>query len=63
MLQKLPLNDFRWVEDISKFDVSFIGSYNRESNERCFFEVDVQFPENLYNLHSDLPFLPKIIKI
>ena len=27
------------------------------------FEVDVQYPKNLHNLHSDLPFLPERIKI
>ena len=33
MSQKLPLNDFNWVEHISKFDESFIKSYNEESDE------------------------------
>ena len=28
-----------------------------------FFEVDVQYLENLYNLHNDLPFLPETRKI
>ena len=26
--QTLPVNDFRWVEDISEFDNSFRKSYN-----------------------------------
>ena len=34
-----------------------------ESNEGYFFEVDVQYPENLHNLHNDLPFLPERMKI
>ena len=33
MSQKLPVNDFKWVEDISKFDESLIKSYNEESDE------------------------------
>ena len=28
-----------------------------------FLKVDVQYLEKLLNLHNDLPFLPKIIKI
>ena len=33
MSQKLPVNDFKWVENISEFDESFMKSYNEESNE------------------------------
>ena len=28
-----------------------------------FIEADVQYPEKLHELHNDLPFLPKRIKI
>ena len=28
-----------------------------------FFEVDVQYSENLQNLYKDLPFLPERMKI
>ena len=28
-----------------------------------FFEVDFQYPENIQNLHYDLPFLPERMKI
>ena len=28
-----------------------------------FFEVDVEYPKNLHDLHSDLPFLQERIKI
>ena len=46
MSKKLPVNDFKWLENISEFDESFIKSYNEESDERYFFEVDIQYPEN-----------------
>ena len=38
--------------------------YNKESDEGYFLEVDVQYPEKLYKLHNDLPFLldGKILK-
>ena len=58
MSQKLPVNNFKWVKDISKFDESFITSYNEESNKGCFLEVDIQCPGKLHELHNDLTFLP-----
>ena len=39
MLQKLPVNNFDWVEDTSQFKY-----YNEESDEGYFLEVDVQYP-------------------
>ena len=39
--QKLPVNDFRWVEHISELNEDFIKSYNYESDEGYFLEVDV----------------------
>ena len=38
MSQKLSVNVFEWVENISEFDKSFIKSYNQESDEGYFFE-------------------------
>ena len=63
MLQKLPVKDFKWVEDISEFHEDFIESYNNDSDKGYFLEVDVQCPENLHKLHNDLLFLPKRMKI
>ena len=63
MPQKLLVNDFKWVEDISEFNEYFIKSYDDVSGEGYFFEVDVQYPGNLHNLYNDLPFLPERMKI
>ena len=62
MSQMLPVNDLKWVEDISEFNGDFIKSYNDESDEGYFIEVNVQYPENLHKLHKDLPFLPEKLK-
>ena len=53
--QELPVNDFKWVEDISEFNQGFIKSYADESYEGYFLEVNVQFPEN----HNIYPFFLK----
>ena len=42
MSQKLPINTFEWIEDTSQFNEDVIKSYNEESNEGYFLEVDVQ---------------------
>ena len=57
--KKLPVNNLKWVKDISKFDECFIKSHNEERDKGYFLEVHVQYPENLHNLHIDLPFLPE----
>ena len=42
MSQKLSVNKFEWIEDISQFNEDFIKNYNKESDEVYFLEVDVQ---------------------
>ena len=56
--QKFPINDFKWVEDISEFDESFIKNYNEESDEEYFLEVNIQYSANIHDLHNDLLFSP-----
>ena len=52
MSQKLPVNNFEWIKDTSQFNEDFIKSYNEESDEGYFLEVDVQYPEKLHELHN-----------
>ena len=59
MSQKLPLNDFEQEENIYKFNQDFIKNYDEDSNQGYFLEVDVEYPKKLFNLHSDLSFLPE----
>ena len=63
MFKKLPLNNFKWVEDTSKINEEFIKNYNENSCKGYILEVNVKYPRKLHDLHSDLPFLPKRIKI
>ena len=46
----------------SQFNEDFIRNYNEDNDEEYFLEIDVQYPQNLYNLHNDLPFLPEKMK-
>ena len=63
MSQKLSLNGFKWVKELSKFVEHLVKDYDENSNKRYFFEVDIEYPKNLFNLQSDLPFLPERKKI
>ena len=60
MSQKLPVNNFKWVEDISRINEEFIKNYNENNKKGYILEVDVKYSKKL---HSDLPFLPKRMKI
>ena len=31
MFQKLPVNNFKWIEDTSQFNEDFVKNYNEES--------------------------------
>ena len=59
MSQKLPVNNFKWIEDISKINEKFIKNFYENSRNRYILEVDFKYPKELHDLHSDLPFLPK----
>ena len=63
MCNKLPLDGFKWVHDLSIFTEDFIKNYNEEGDTVYLFVVDVKYPKNLHMLHSDLPFLPERMKI
>ena len=63
MCKKLPVSDFKWVDDISVFTEDFIKYYDENGDIGYYLEVDVEYPRNLHNLHSDLPFLPERMKI
>ena len=54
MSEKLPINGFKWVNDISGINEKFVESYNKKnSNKGYILEVDVDYPSKLHKLHSD----------
>ena len=63
MSQKLPVNGFKWVKKLSKFNEDFIKKHDENSNTGYFLEVDVDYPKMWFNSHKDLPFLPEIKKV
>ena len=64
MSAKLPINGFKWVNDISGINKKFVKSYNKKNSDKGYIlEVDVDYPSKLHKLHSDMPFLPERMKI
>ena len=59
MSQKLPKNGSKWVKELSQFKEDFIKNCDEDSNKGYFLEVDIEYPKNSFNLHSNLQFLPE----
>ena len=54
MSQRLLLCGFKWTGETCLINENFIKSYNDDNDEGYFLEVDVQYLENVCNLHNDL---------
>ena len=65
MSQILPINGFKWVKKsrLSRFNEMFIKNYDENSDKGYFFEVDIDYPKKLFNVHKDLPFLTEKKKV
>ena len=49
--------------DVNNLYGRAIKNYNEGIDEGYFLEVDVQYIEQVHELHNDLPFLPETMKI
>ena len=63
MSEMLPVDGFKWVDDLSMFTEDFIKSYDEEGDVGYLLVVDIEYPKTLCMLHSDIPFLPEKMKI
>ena len=63
MSKKLPVNGFKWENDLSRFNGDLIKNYNENSDIGYFLEVDIEYPKQLWSSHKDLPFLPERKKL
>ena len=51
MSQKLPVNDFKWINNVSKINEKFIKNYDKDSDKGYIFEVDVNYMINYYMIN------------
>ena len=63
MSNKLPLETFKWETDLSIFTSDFIKNYDEKSDIGYLFFIDIAYPQDLYELLKDLPFLPHRMKV
>ena len=63
MSKKLPVNGFKWGNDLSRFNENFIKNCNENSDVGYFLEVDMEYPKQLWSSHKDLPFLTERKKL
>ena len=64
MSEKLPIDGFKWVNDISGINEKFVKSYDKKKSVKGYIlEAHADYPNKLHKLHSDMPFLLERIKI
>ena len=62
MSKKLPTNGFKWIDN-NEINEDFIKNYSENDTKGYIFEVDVEYPKRLHELHSDLPFLSERMEV
>ena len=48
---------------LSKFDENFMKNYDEDSKKEYILDIDIGYPKDLHEIHSELPFLPERMKI
>ena len=62
MSQKLPVHSFNWLTDKeikNLFKVQVVQFWERTP---CILEVDLEYPEELHDLHNDYPLCPERVE-
>ena len=62
MSQYLPTGGFRWLteKEINNID---LAKYKENSKKGVILEVDLEYQQQLYDLHNDYPFAPAKMKV
>ena len=56
----LPYDEFKWLKNADGFDVMSTG---KESKIRFIREVDLEYPDELHELHNDYPLAPEKLAV
>ena len=60
MSEYLPYGEFEWLENVDEFDVN---SINEKSEIGYFLEVDLEYLNELHELHNDFPLAPEKLAV
>ena len=60
--QYLPTDNFRWMTDkeINKID---LGKYKADGKKGLISEVNLEYPQELHDLHNDYPVAPEKLNV
>ena len=58
----LPTSNFKWMTDkeISKIN---LGKYKADGKKGLILEVDLEYPQELHDMHNDYPVCPEKVKV
>ena len=62
MSQYLPTGNFKWLSQ-KRIKKTNLGKYTENSDKGLILEVDLEYPQELHNLHNDFPLGPEKIKV
>ena len=62
MSQYLPTGNFKWLSQ-KQIRKTNLGKYTENSDKGLILEVDLEYPQELHNLHNDFPLGPEKIKV
>ena len=60
MSEYLPYGEFKWLENVDEFDVN---SIIEKSEIGYFLEVDLEYPDELHELHKEYPLAPEKLAV
>ena len=62
MSQYLPTGGFRWMTEKQINNIN-LAKYNENSEKGLILEVDLEYPNELHDLHNDYPLGPEKVKV
>ena len=62
MSQHLPTGNFRWMTDKEIREIE-LGKYKTDGKKGLNLEVNLEYPQELHNLHNDYPVAPEKSKV
>ena len=62
MSQYLPTGNFRWMTDKETKKIN-LGKYKADGKKGLILEVDLEYPQELHDLHNDYPVCPEKVKV
>ena len=63
MSQYLPTGGFKWMTQNQIDKITDLAKYKEDNKKGIILEVDLEYPEELHNLHNDYPLAPEKVKV